>query len=145
MRSSLWIAASWRLEDISDAARLLDLIEEAVVKHGGDLGGWTRRNDDTLQLFDGRVTLRAKVCDEEPRREAAVHVHVSTAVHEHDDEVLDACLMGIGKDRDAGIAEAAMIWVVGVAGPIKSFVDGKPICMTCQAGVAGGATHHRVM
>ncbi len=31
-----------------------------------------------------------------------------------------------------------MIWITCVAGPIKSFVDGKPVCMTCQAGVAGG-------
>ena len=43
---------------MSDADRLLELIEEGIVQHGGDLGGWTRRNDQSLQLFDGRVTLR---------------------------------------------------------------------------------------
>ena len=44
-----------------DPQRLLDLIEEGIVAHGGDLGGWTRREGDTLQLFDGRVTLTATV------------------------------------------------------------------------------------
>ena len=31
-----------------------------------------------------------------------------------------------------------MIWITSVAGPIKSFLDNRPICMTCQAGVLGG-------
>jgi hypothetical protein len=44
---------------MSHTERLLELIEEHVVEHGGDLGGWTRRVDNSLQLFDGRVTLRA--------------------------------------------------------------------------------------
>ena len=48
-----------------DADRLLDLIEEGVVEHGGDLGGWTRRHEDALQLFDGRVTLRAELHEED--------------------------------------------------------------------------------
>jgi hypothetical protein len=121
-----------------DAERLLELIEEFVVKHGGDLGGWTRRNDETLQLFAGRVTLRAKVSEPDPARVTSVHAHVFTTLHEHDDEVLDGCLMGLAEDRDTAIAQAATIWVTCVAGPIKSFIDNKPICMTCQAGVADG-------
>ena len=31
-----------------------------------------------------------------------------------------------------------MIWITCVAGPIKSFMDNKPVCMSCQAGVADG-------
>lgn len=125
-------------EEMSDPDRLLDLIEEGVVEHGGDLGGWTRRNDEALQLFDGRVTLRAELNDGEEPREGTVHAHVFTTLHEHDDEVLDACLLGLGKDREGALAEAAVIWITCVAGPIKSFIDGTPICMTCQAGVEGG-------
>lgn len=124
---------------MSDSDRLLELIEDAVVKHGGDLGGWTRRDGGTLRLFDGRVTLRAEVMDAGPSAgDRGVHAHVLTTLHEHDDEVLDACLFGIGKDRAQALAEAAFIWLTGVAGPIKSFLDNKPVCMTCQAGVAGG-------
>lgn len=123
---------------MTDADRLLDLIEKGVVEHGGDLGGWTRRDDQTLQLFDGRVTLRAELNEEEEFPGGAVHAHVFATLHEHEDEVLDACLMGMGEDREAALAQAAVIWITGVAGPIKSFLDNKPICMTCQAGVAGG-------
>ncbi len=123
---------------MSDADRLLDRIEEGIVTHGGDLGGWTRRDGETLQLFDGRVTLRAKVQDDESSRDETVHAHVVTTLHEHDDEQLDACLMGLGQDREGALAEAAMIWITCVAGPIRSFLDGRPICMTCQAGVEGG-------
>jgi hypothetical protein len=124
---------------MSDSERLLDLIEKGVVEHGGDLGGWTRHVDDTLQLFDGRVTLRAEVKDGEPSgADGKVHVHVLTTLHEYDDEVLDACLFGIGEDREAALGQAAVIWITGVAGPIKSFIDNQPVCMTCQAGVQGG-------
>jgi hypothetical protein len=45
---------------MSGEEQLLDLIEQGIVGHGGDLGGWTRRDGETLQLFDGRVTLRAE-------------------------------------------------------------------------------------
>lgn len=125
---------------MSDSQRLLEVIEDGVVAHGGDLGGWTRRDDDQLQLFDGRVTLRSEINDPGPHAGAAgaVHAHVFTTLHEQDDEVLDACLFGIGNDRDAALREAALVWITAVAGPIKSFLENKPICMTCQAGVAGG-------
>ncbi len=118
--------------------KLLELIESAVVRHGGDLGGWTRRDADRLQLFDGRVTLRAEVHDEESQRDGVIHIHVLTTLHEHDDQVLDACLMGMGRDNDAAVANAAVLWITCVAGPVKSFLDNRPICMTCQAGVQGG-------
>jgi hypothetical protein len=62
---------------MSDANRLLELIEESVVSIGGDLGGWTRRTDGELQLFDGRVTLRAELKDDDPSATGdAVHAHV---------------------------------------------------------------------
>jgi hypothetical protein len=92
-----------------------------------------------LQLFDGRVTLRAEVNDPGPAAAGkAVHVHVLTTLHECDDEVLDACVYGLGADPETALREAALIWITGVAGPIRSFLDNKPVCMTCQAGVADG-------
>jgi hypothetical protein len=85
------------------------------------------------------VTLRAKIEDAGPAAgDKAVHAHVLTTLHDHDDEVLDACLFGMGDNREAAVGQAAVIWITGVAGPIKSFLDNKPVCMTCQAGVAGG-------
>lgn len=123
---------------MSDADRLLDLIEEGIVAHGGDLGGWTSRDGDTLKLFDGRVTLRAILHDLEQRSDRSVHAHVHATLHDYDDEVLDACVMGMGDDLEAAVAEAAVIWITSVAGPIKSFIDGTPVCMTCQAGVVDG-------
>jgi hypothetical protein len=126
---------------MSDSDRLLELIEEAIAGHGGGLGGWTRRQDGALQLFDGRVTLRAELIDPGPAPTAGtVHAHVYTTLHEHDDEVLDACLFGIGDDQEGAIRQAAAIWMMCVAGPIRSFLDNKPVCMTCQAGVADGDT-----
>jgi hypothetical protein len=56
---------------VSESERLLELIERAVVEHGGNLGGWTRRSDDALQLFDGRVTLRAEVNESETNKPRA--------------------------------------------------------------------------
>jgi hypothetical protein len=123
---------------MSDTERLLDRIESCVVEHGGDLGGWTRRIEDALQLFDGRVTLRVGLKDMQPSTRGAVHAHVLTTLHECDDEVLDACLVGVDDGREAAIGQAAALWTTCVAGPIKSFLDHRPICMTCQAGVAGG-------
>lgn len=123
---------------MSDTNRLLGLIEDGVVQHGGDLGGWTRRSDDELQLFDGRVTLRAELSEADGQPGDTAHAHVFTTLHEYDDEVLDACLLGIGEDRDRAIGQAAVIWLTCVAGPIKSFLDNQPVCMTCQAGVQDG-------
>jgi hypothetical protein len=124
---------------MSESERLLELIEKCVVEHGGDLGGWTRRAEEALQLFDGRVTLRAELRDAGPSAgDRGVHAHVFTTLHEHDNELLDACLFGMGEDREAALGQAAVIWLTGVAGPIKSFLDNKPVCMTCQAGVEGG-------
>ena len=126
---------------MSDTDRLLELIEDGIVAHGGDLGGWTRRSADDLLIFDGRITLRAELRDSAPHLgDGAVHAHVLATLHEHDDEVLDACLFGMGDCRDAALAQAAGIWIAGVAGPIRSFLDNRPICMTCQAGVEGGET-----
>jgi hypothetical protein len=59
-------------------------------------------------------------------------------LHDYDNEVLDACLVGMGKDRETSLAQIAELWVSAVAGPIKSFIDNKPVHMTCQAGVANG-------
>ena len=91
---------------MSDAERLLELIEESIVKQGGDLGGSTRRGEGTLDLFDGRVTLWAELHEKKPRQENAVHAHVLTTLHGFDGEVLDACLRGMGHSREAAIAEA---------------------------------------
>lgn len=123
---------------MSDTARLLELIEEGIVGHGGDLGGWTRLDDELLQLFDGRVTLRAEILAPDQPREGIVHAHIFTTLHEDDDEVLDACTFGIGADDDEALRQAAVVWITCVAGPIRSFIDGQPVCMTCQAGVADG-------
>lgn len=120
------------------AARLLEIIEDGIVQHGGDLDGWTRRDDETLQLFDGRVTLRAELLDEEESSEVTVHAHVFTKLHEHDDEELDACVFGLGDNNEEALTQAATIWMTCIAGPVRSFIDNKPVCMTCQAGVHGG-------
>ena len=48
---------------------------------------------------------------DETSREGVVHAHVFTTLHEHEDEVLDACLMGLGEDREAAIGQAAVIWL----------------------------------
>jgi len=123
---------------MSESERLLELIERNVVEHGGDLGGWTRRIDDALQLFDGRVTLRAEVEEAGSSGANRAHAHVLTTLHEYEDEILDACLFGMANNREGALAEASMIWITCVAGPIKSFLEDKPTCMSCQAGVADG-------
>jgi hypothetical protein len=122
---------------MSESQQLLELIQRFVFEHGGDLGGVTRHIDDALQLFDGRVTLRAEIKDRESSQAQAVHAHVFTTLHEYDDEILDACLFGMG-DNSKALQEAAMIWITCVAGPIKSFLDKKPVCMSSQAGVPDG-------
>lgn len=121
-----------------DADRLLSLIDDAIVAHGGDLGGWTRLSDGQLQLFDGRVSLRAEIRNDEGAQPGTVHAHVIATLHEHDDEALDACLMGAADSDDAALGQAGLIWVTCVAGPIRSFIDGKPVCMTCQPGAIDG-------
>lgn len=122
-----------------DPERLLELIEDGIVAHGGDLGGWTRREGETFQLFDGRVTLTARVeGDESGDRPGLVHCHVFACLHDYDDETLDACVFGFGNDEDAGLREASVVWITAVAGPIRSFLDNTPVCMTCQAGVTDG-------
>jgi hypothetical protein len=123
---------------MTDTARLLEIIEEGIIAHGGDLGGWTRNTNEMLQIFDGRVTLRCEVQEIEPPCAGKVHAHILATLHEHDDEVLDACIFGMADNRKEAFGQAAMVWIMAVAGPIKSFIDCKPICMTCQAGVEGG-------
>src|SRR5688500_2207019 len=103
---------------MSESQQLLELIEGSVVAHGGDLGGWTRVVDDTLQLFDGRVTLRAEIKEPVSSQAKAVHAHVLATLHEYEDEILDACLYGAG-DNSKALQEASMIWITCVAGPIK--------------------------
>lgn len=120
---------------MSDVDRILELIEEGIAEHGGDLGGWTLLKDNELRLFDGRVTLRAEFRDDAP---PVAHVHVKCVLREHDDEVLDACLIGMGDNLKQALGQAARVWIIGVAGPIKSFIDRRPVCMTCQAGAPGG-------
>jgi hypothetical protein len=44
----------------------------------------------------------------------------------------------MGDEHEAALSQAAVIWTTCVAGPIKSFIDNRPVCMTCQAGVEGG-------
>jgi hypothetical protein len=123
---------------MADSERLLEWIERGVVEQGGDLGG-RRQSDDALQLFDGRVILRAEVRDAGSAASGkAVHAHVLTILYEYDDEVLDACVFGMGVDPGAALAEIAVVWITGVAGPIRSFLDDRPVCTTCRAGVAGG-------
>lgn len=130
---------------MSDAARLLELIEDRIVAHGGDLDGWTARSGDELKIFDGRVTLRAEIVD--TREDMAVHAHVFAALYDYDDEVLDACIMGMGDDLDAALAQAATVWMQGVGAPIRSFLDDRPVCMASRidrhAGgiVAGGRAY----
>ena len=123
---------------MSESRRLLELIEKGVIEHGGDLGGWTRYSDDRLQLFDGRVTLRIHLEDPSPSTNISLHAHVLTTLHEYQDEILDACIIGMGDNLTTALKEASLIWITAVAGPIKSFLDDKPLCMSCRAGVANG-------
>lgn len=116
---------------MSDSARILEIIDLAVKEHGGDLGGTTNNLGDSLQLFDGRVTLTVKL--EEPCTDSAgqsIHAHLLALLHEYDDEVLDACVFGMGEDQMASIRDVCMIWMTAVAGPIKSFLDQKPLHMS---------------
>lgn len=115
---------------MSESTRLLALIEERIVEHGGDLGGWTARSADELKLFDGRITLRAEIVASEEGK--PVHAHVFATLHEHGDEVLEACILGMGDDRDAALQQAAMIWMQGVGAPIRSFLDDRPVCMASR-------------
>lgn len=117
---------------MSEAARLLERIEEGIVAHGGDLGGWTSLRGEELKLFDGRVTLRAETVGGGEGK--AVHAHVLTTLHEYDDEVLDACIMGMGEDPDAALGQAAAILVRGVGAPVRSFLDDRPVCMASRIG-----------
>lgn len=123
---------------MSDSERLLEIIEDGLAAHGGDLGGWTLMDNSALQVFDGRVTLRATIHGAEASRNGIVHAHVFATLHEHDDEVLDACIFGMGDDDEGALGQAAVVWLTCVAGPIRSFIDNKPVCMTCQAGVTDG-------
>ncbi|MBS0264240.1 MAG: hypothetical protein JSS02_20045, partial [Planctomycetes bacterium] len=123
---------------MSDAVRLLEQIEEQILAHGGDLGGWTRLADGALQLFDGRVTLTVVIPEQVSSSLETVHIHVLTRLHDYDEEILEACLFGMGGNREEALRQAAGIWVTSVAGPIRSFLDGNPVCTTCQAGVADG-------
>ena len=123
---------------MSEQTGFLESIEEGINGHSDDLSGWTRLDDGRLQVFDGRVTIQAEIYPMEQDNDNIAHVHVFSTLHEHDDEVLDACVMGIGPDREAAIDEAAVIFLTCVIGPIKSFIDKRPVCMTCQAGVRMG-------
>ncbi|WP_422929123.1 hypothetical protein [Singulisphaera sp. PoT] len=126
-------------ESESQSQRLLELLEECLVEHGGDLGGWTKLEEGALQIFDGRVTLRVEIYEVEGAdSEGVVHAHVLATLHEHEDEVLDACHAGNGDDLEEALGQVALAWVVGVGGPIRSFIDDRPVCMTCKAGVPGG-------
>ncbi|PQO46097.1 hypothetical protein [Blastopirellula marina] len=125
---------------MADAEQLLQWIEEGIVTYGEDLGGWTRLHDGALQLFDGRITLRAEHFPQESPtpNDFVAHCHVYATLHEYDDEVLDACLFGMADDLEAALRQVAGLWITCVAGPIRSFLDNKPVSMTCQAGVEGG-------
>jgi hypothetical protein len=111
-------------------ARLLELIEERIVEHGGDLGGWTARSGEELKIFDGRVTLRAEIVASGEGK--PVHAHVLATLHEHGDEVMDACILGMGRDTDAALGQAATIWMQGVGAPIRSFLDDREVCMASR-------------
>jgi hypothetical protein len=121
---------------MSEPARLLELIEERIVDHGGDLGGWTALTADALKIFDGRVTLRAEIVDGGEGR--PVHTHVFATLHEYDDEVLEACILGMGEDPDAALGQAATIWMQGVGAPIRSFLDDREVCMAARIGDESG-------
>ncbi|WP_165071366.1 hypothetical protein [Paludisphaera rhizosphaerae] len=124
---------------MSEVEQLLQKIEDGIVEHGGDLGGWTRLDGDALQLFDGRITLRAELRGGPSIGSAGmIHLHILATLHDYDDEVLDACIVGMGENREAALAQAAVIWITCVAGPIRSFLDDRPVCSSCKAGVKGG-------
>lgn len=127
---------------VTEEHQLLEYIEEGIVAHDGDLGGWTQLFDGQLKLFDGRITLTGEIYEGEQGRREMAHCHVFATLHDFDDEVLDACVVGMGDDRDKALREAAGLWITCVAGPIKSFLDNKPVCMTCQAGVQDGDFAH---
>ena len=118
---------------------LLKLIHTAVVEHGGELGGKTKLAEDKLKIFDGRVTLRVNVETYPKMGEITlVHCHVLATLHEFDNEILDACVTGFAEDTAAALGQAAFKWLTGVAGPIRSFIDDHPVCMSCKSGVEGG-------
>jgi hypothetical protein len=68
---------------------------------------------------------------------------VLATLHEHGDEVLEACILGMGEDRDAALGQAATIWMQGVGAPIRSFLEDREVCMASRidrdaAGVPAG-------
>lgn len=111
---------------MSESAALLKAIERGQGT-SSDLGGKTRCRGDALELFDGRVSLTA-VLGEPPRSPGlvGVHAHLLASLPEYDGETLDACVVGIGADQDAAVAQAAAVWLSTAAAPIRSFLDDKP-------------------
>jgi hypothetical protein len=53
---------------MSDAERLLERIEDGIVAHGGDLGGWTLRSDETLKLCAAMAVLNDLVQRNRPAK-----------------------------------------------------------------------------
>jgi hypothetical protein len=121
---------------MTEAVRLLELIEARIVAHGGDLGGWTAHTADALKIFDGRVTLRAEIIDGGEGK--SVHAHVFATLHEYDDEVLEACILGMGEDTDAALGQVAAIWMQGAGAPIRSFLEDREVCMAAHVGPEAG-------
>ena len=61
-----------RIGPVTEEHQLLEFIEEGIVTHGDDLGGWTQLFDGQLKLFDGRITLNSEIYEgEDGRREMA--------------------------------------------------------------------------
>lgn len=117
------------MKDDDSERFLLSEVERMLNQHGGDLDGATHLDGEVLSIFDGRVRLRAQVDPADRERSPLMaHAHLIAELAEEQDERLDACLVGIGKDVESALREIAQIWLTSVAGLIRSLLEGRAVC-----------------
>ncbi|MBI3926631.1 MAG: hypothetical protein HY319_13905 [Armatimonadetes bacterium] len=106
---------------------LLSALHQELSRQPPDVVGRLELSDDVLSLLDGQAELTVEVRDDAGAHPALAHCHILTRIRRWPEERLDACVVGIHREPQQALQDAARTWVESVAGPLLSLVHARPV------------------
>ncbi len=114
----------------------LQALEAALREAGaGELRSLERRGE-ALALADGKLRLEVEILRGAEDHPATAHCHVLTRTLKPEVPPLEACVVGIHRERAESLAQAARNWVALAAGPVYSLFLARPVLGAVHFGPA---------
>jgi hypothetical protein len=110
-----------------DEVTLVRLLADEVRTVGDELAGKVELGERHLSALNGALKLSVELHRDQRDHPSLAHAHVFAEFGRGPRANLEACIVGVGGDRDAALAEVAHNWITLAGAPILSVLHARPV------------------